>query len=360
MARQFDARTLLKQLAVPLLEQFFQRSELYDLPWGKIAESGDIQPIYQAWQDLPDPRRQEVQLVLQDVVELATDRALQALAGELAVYAPERAWEFAACRTRPNKALWFYLNCRELFERAALFARADSLSVGHLSVRRNGLPHVAIEVGPGLKQALAAALRDHFWPQEMRGRHCHIEHYTRADGNEYFFAYLDDWPDARLVFDDQGQLTSKSERFAFSVVFIFDPSAGVLEVITKGGQKAYFPLQRAFCQAAFDMEVQPVDPLRPPCIACSRSWNPDSTTRWKSVMGFRAFACVASVCSPMRTLIRSTPRKSSFAIRLRSRITAVKFMPASKPTACRPIRLLCSRPPSSFVSENVAPPEHEP
>jgi hypothetical protein len=111
--------------------------------------------------------------------------------------------------------------------------------------------------------ALANALRDYYWPNQMRGNHCHVEHYTRTGGNEYFFAYLDDWPDTRLVFEETGKIDSLSARFAFSVLFVFCPHDGSLELIANGGHAIQFPLQRAFCKTVLGLDVEPADPMRP-------------------------------------------------------------------------------------------------
>ena len=50
MAKHFDPRTLLKQISMSLLQQFFtQRGELLDLPWRELREKKSIDPIYTAW-----------------------------------------------------------------------------------------------------------------------------------------------------------------------------------------------------------------------------------------------------------------------------------------------------------------------
>lgn len=264
MAKHLDPRTLLKQISIPLLQEFFQRQRmLQDLPWDALKERRQVAPICDAWQRLPEARRRHVQAVLQDLNELSDHRGMKVFAEEVTQTAPHRAWELIACRTRPNKAIWFYLNFPEQFEQAALLARADALSSSRYAVRRTGLPKVAIDVTPQLKRALETALSNHYWPNEMRGKHCHIEHHTRSGGEEYFFAYLDDWPDTRLVFTDDGDLCPTSDRYAFSVLFIYCPRDGSLEVVAKGGASVYHPLQQAFCRSVFDMPIEPADPLRP-------------------------------------------------------------------------------------------------
>lgn len=159
--------------------------------------------------------------------------------------------------------MWFYLSYPKLFDRATLFARADLLERGRLAVRRHDLPKTAFSVTPAVTKALAGTLRDFYWPTQMRGHHCHIEHYTWFDGDEYFFAYLDDWPDRRLVFEESGHMKLQSARFAFSVLFVYSPDAGSLELIATGGDAIKYPLQRAFCKAVLGIDIPPAHRTRP-------------------------------------------------------------------------------------------------
>ena len=263
MAKHLDPRTLLKKVSVPLLHQFFQRQGvLLDLPWDELKAKRQVEPICDAWQSLPDARRRQVQTALQDLAELSDHRGMKVFAEEVQANCPERKWELIACGNGVNKALWFYLNLPDVFDKAALFARADALSSGRYFIRRSNLPKLKLDVTPEMTQALECALHAYYWPNEMRGRHCHVSHYTRTGGNEYFFAYLDDWPDSRLVFEDNGDLESKCERYAFSVLFVFCPQDGSLDLVAKGGKAVQYPLQKAFCKAVLEIDVEPADPKR--------------------------------------------------------------------------------------------------
>lgn len=136
-----DPRTLLKQLAIPLVQRLFeQRGELLDLPWSELRQKKQTAPIYAAWQRLPEDRRREVQIVFHEIAGAATELGIAAFAQEVKHAAPGDVWKFNACRSRLNKALWYYLSFPELFERATLFARADSLTTGRFAIRRDNLP----------------------------------------------------------------------------------------------------------------------------------------------------------------------------------------------------------------------------
>lgn len=263
MAKHFDPRKVLRQISNPLLKEFFdRRGELRDVAWEELTETR-IEPVFQAWQQLPERPRKEVQVTLQDVVELADERGLSVLAEEVKLRCPQREAEFNGWNGRADRAMWVYLHVPEAFEEAALFARADALAAGRYWIKRNGLPRQQLTVSNATTSRLQAALTGFYWPTQMRGCHCRVEHYTRASGAEYFFAYLDDYPDNHLVFDDQGQVEKRSDRYAFENVFVFAPGEGALELFARGGRKVNAALQEAFCRSVLGVDAGDTDPLKP-------------------------------------------------------------------------------------------------
>ncbi len=53
---------------------------------------------------------------------------------------------------------------------------------GRYWVKRNSLPRGPVDITADRLAQLQQALRDHYWPAEMRGKHCKVEHYERKDG----------------------------------------------------------------------------------------------------------------------------------------------------------------------------------
>ena len=102
---------------------------LQDLPWESFSETG-IEPIFSAWQELPDEKRREIQLAFQNIHSLADGCGLKACLEEIQRSRPHRAWEFATIPGHHDKALWAYLQFPDAFRQAALFARADALKSG--------------------------------------------------------------------------------------------------------------------------------------------------------------------------------------------------------------------------------------
>jgi len=264
MAKPFDPRKVLKHIANPLLRKFFtRRGELGDVPWDELTEH-KIEPVFEGWQALDEASKIEVQILLRDINELADHRGLAVLAEEMLWRCPERAEEFKAQVSKADRAMWVYLHVPEAFEEAAMFARADALAAGRYWKRRNNLPKKRIVVDEAMRNALAEALTSYYGPTQMRGRFCKVVNYRRSGGADYFFAYLDDYPDKHLVFDgDSDQPTVRSDRYVFENVFVYNAADGAMEVFAQGGKKVWEPLQLAFCQAVLGEEVDPADPLRP-------------------------------------------------------------------------------------------------
>ena len=182
MSHSYDPRRLLRQISNQLLRALFARHDvLQNLPWDEMTETR-IEPVFAAWQKLPDAKRKEIQVILQDVHALADGRGLRIFAEEIHRRFPDRAGEFAAHEGRLDKALWAYLTLPDVFEQAALFARADALMGGRYWVKRNSLPRGPVDITADRLAELQQALRDHYWPAEMRGKHCKVEHYERKDG----------------------------------------------------------------------------------------------------------------------------------------------------------------------------------
>jgi len=263
MAKPFDLRKQLKLHDNGLLQRMFaEHRELLDFPWDSVKPH-HVEPLVKRWEAMPETNRRQVQVILQDVNELADERSHKVLTEELRWRSPDKLEAFAAWKSLLDKALWAYIEARTAFDEAAIFARAESLRSGQFANRWNDLPKQAIVVTDQMKAALQDEVRAYYWKKELRGQVCRVHHYSRANGAEFFFAYLPDWPDKRLVFDPDGNLTPREESYTFTNVFIYLQSEGAIEMIAKGGKQVHLPLRRAFCKAVLGIDVDDDDPVRP-------------------------------------------------------------------------------------------------
>jgi len=150
MAKQFDPRKALKDVSNDLLREFFsRRGVLQDVPWDEMKET-HIEPVFVTWQKMPEAERLEVQIILQDVNELADERGLGVLVEEVQRWAPDRVGELAALEGRHDKAMWVHLNLPKAFDEAAILARSDALAAGRYWVTCNSLPERTLVVNEDL------------------------------------------------------------------------------------------------------------------------------------------------------------------------------------------------------------------
>jgi hypothetical protein len=262
MAKAFDLKKQLRLLDKSLLRRLFSElGVLGEVPWDSLKPH-DIAPIIDGWNVLDDEIRRQLEVILQDVNELADERSQRVLVEDIEWRCPENLAAFAAWSGLQDKALWAYLDARDAFDQAAIFARAEALRGGQFSNRWNGLEKKPLEVTNDLITKLEESVCGYYREKELRANHCRVNHYRRANGADYFYAYLPEWADKRLGFDKQGDLTPRELEYAFHDVFIFEPADGALEIIAKGGKQVKLPLRRAFCKSVLDVTVEDTDPIR--------------------------------------------------------------------------------------------------
>lgn len=262
MAKHFDLRKQLKLHDKGLLRRLFaEHGELLTFPW-EVLKPFDVNPLVAAWEGLEESKRKQVQVILQDVHELADERSHKVLTEDIEWRHPGKLNAFGAQRSLLDKALWAYLEARQAFDEAAIFARAEALRNGQFSNRWNSLPPKKIKLTDAMREALQEEIRTYYWNKELRGEVCRVHHYPRANGADFFFAYLPDWPDKRLVFDTEGNLTPREESYTFTNVFIYMPEEGAIEMIAKGGKKVHLSLRKAFCKTVLGLDVDDDEPIR--------------------------------------------------------------------------------------------------
>lgn len=260
MAGTFDLRKVLKEISSPLRTQFLGKyRELRNIALDSLKQK-EIDPIVAGLQTMKPAKRREIQVLLQRMVNLERNAGLKVLLEELQQRYPSKVAEWAGLNGRIDKVIWTYLNTRDAFEEAAIFARADALSGKRCWNRWSGSATDGLSVTDDRVEALKVALKTHYSRNELRGEHCEIHHYTRLGGAEYFFAYLPDWPDNFQVFNDNGELRTLDIPTAFTNLFVYTPQTGVLEMIAAGGRPAQLVLRRIFYRAMLDHDVDNVDP----------------------------------------------------------------------------------------------------
>jgi hypothetical protein len=258
----FDLKKQLKVHDRVLLRQLFSAERDMRMVDWFLTPKSDIGQIAQSWEHLDEDRKRHYQVVLQDVDLLSNINGQKILVEELEAQPVPRIENFSKLTSHADRALWTYLYAPEVFETASMFARAEALRNGKQSNAWNSLPKQPIEITREKVEALEDQIREYYWNKQMRGKVCKVHHYQRQCGSQYFFAYLPDWPDKRLYFDEHEELAPKEDTYAFSNAFVFEPRLGIVELMAKGGLRVQLDLRRAFCKSMLDIEVSDQAPLK--------------------------------------------------------------------------------------------------
>lgn len=259
----FDLKQTLRQISPDLRQQLFSSwPSLAAIDWKQVRKKRCVDPLFDELQNLSADEKRSIHFLLRTMVGLASACGLKVLIDELAHSHPNLVAAWSEVKTKLDKVVWTYLNAKDVFEEAIIFARADRLSKQMYWKKWTGVSCNRFARTPERIEALRQSLVEHH-SAELRGEQCEIHPYTRLNGAEYFFAYLPDWPDNFMVFNREGQLEALDLPTAFSILFVFTPATGVLEIIAAGGQATLASLRRRFYKAMTNTDVEDSDPDRP-------------------------------------------------------------------------------------------------
>lgn len=250
MARSFDPVAVLKTLSRPLLRKFLDvhyPNPDCDVPW-TLSTAPRRTTFLDEWMSLPEQQRERMQLTLQEIFHLSCEDGMRSLSTELRAARPDSLPDFHRLPHRLDQAMWSWLHHRDIFEHAILFAQADRLSHGRLWKRWKVSPPMKLQLTAENLQALEKRLAAWYFTREMRGRHCSIHHFERQNGTHYFFAYLDDWPNALMKFAADGSLHTSHGRYAFNNVFAYDSRTGTLDITAAPRKASEEALPRMFAE----------------------------------------------------------------------------------------------------------------
>jgi len=260
---QFDLRTALKQTSPNLRQELFCHVPgLADNIWTLVTKKRNVDPLVASIQSLPVEQQREVNLQYRSFWALKTKQGLKILHEELVSRRPELVEEWGEQRSPLDKVVWTYLRAREVVEAALVFARTDRFQNRRCWKRWPGVPCGAFDVSDVKIDALRELLIDHH-KNECRGEKCEIHHYMRPNGAAYFFAYLPDWPEDFMIFNREGHLKALDVPAAFTILFVFMPTTGAIEMLAPGGEEDLRRLRQRFYQAITQTEVSDEPPSRP-------------------------------------------------------------------------------------------------
>jgi len=256
MSRNYSPKTFLRQTPNHILREYFHRKDLLkEVDFDKLGDT-EIEPIFEAIDNLPEKQRNSIEADFRLINEMACDKGTIVIIEE--AKSPFHNLNIAATlgemKNHYERAFWAFLNHPRVFEVAYDLAYMDSL--GSWSSHKVGTG-LAPAVGETDKQNLAEGVSE-FYKKQGRGQRCHVDNYLRQQPERHcYFVYPEDYATTEIGFDDEGKFYHRLRKPAFEVIFVYRPESGILEVSAKGGKKVVEALQEIFCKTILGLDGLP-------------------------------------------------------------------------------------------------------
>ncbi len=254
MTQHYQPKRFFRQAPNRYLKRFFaERNELVGLDFEALGET-QIDPIYQAWLQIPEASRNEIEGLFQDIDDLASEKGSKAIIDEAQWHGEDLAIQFASLTGFHEHAFWTYLERPKFWRGALAFHHADTLPGSYWRKRKN-LPRKPARVGLADLQRLERGIGDYFNTMQGRGRNCRVEPYRR-NSLDYFFAYPEDYAQASVEWVGQ-DFQRRPRNPAFEIIFVYSQEDGTLDLFLSGDRKPVPDLQEMFAEIILHDKLGP-------------------------------------------------------------------------------------------------------
>ncbi len=249
----YNPKTVLRHLPNTYLQEFFSRyDDFVCFDWAAIKENG-IEPLFDAWQKMPESQRKEASDVFRRIHAFATPRGTAVLVESAREMGIDIAPAMRALRNAYERAFWVFLKHSEVFESACTPVDVASLPMKYWE-KCACEPRLQIEVTSGVIEEMSREMSSYYLARQGRGDTCKVEYRRRDQGVHVFFAYPSDYTDQMVGYDDDGELVYNPWHPAFVVVFRYDENTGTLGVFAEGGTEIREDLAEIFAQVILHEE----------------------------------------------------------------------------------------------------------
>lgn len=254
---QYSPRNVFRRLDRTLLIQYLEKRPAAQHVVAAL-QSEDLPAAFAHLDELPDLDRTELEADLRYVHDLSTEQGLLCINHEIAsrrklgraVSLPS---EFDALEGFEDRVLCAVMNDPHLVATASLYLHADSLS--ERSWRRfDDIPqrpdlHLTDQMGSQIAEGIHG-----IYSADGRARRVTAERYIR-NGQHYVFVFADDYSSIRIEHADDDSLQRRPSRPTFEIVFVYDASAGTLDVFARGDRKVKNNIARLFVDIVFGPDI---------------------------------------------------------------------------------------------------------
>lgn len=229
---------------------------------------------YQPWPDaehakwlalvgrLPGNEQSSMEAEFQEIHAMSTEKGFVAIRDELGYHLDGDEEKLTATiqtlgemANHYERAFTVFLDHHQCWQGATRFLRADSLGYW---TKRKGFPGGGATTDKASLGRLSDALSEYYQRTQGRGRNCHVEAYRRG-AKDLVFAYPEDHSQKTVEWV-QGTFGPRPHTPAFEVVFVYDRSAGTLDISAKGGRRIIEALQGLFAKYILHLDDLPLDP----------------------------------------------------------------------------------------------------
>jgi hypothetical protein len=231
MASQYQPRRFFRHAPHRLLKRFFaERKVLVEVDFGALTET-QVEPIYDAWLQLSDDARKDMEQDFQDIDELATEGGSKAILDEARWHGEDLAEQFATLNGFLEHSFWTFLERPNYCRGALAFHQADLVPASYWRKRKN-VPSKSASVDDASIRQLEQKISGYFHSKQGRGHNCKVDCYKRGD-RDYFFAYPEDYAQAEIEWGKEG-LKRHPRRPAFEIIFVYSQDEGTLDIYLSG------------------------------------------------------------------------------------------------------------------------------
>src|SRR4030067_1096947 len=147
MPNDYAPRQFLRHVQIALLREYFaQERALDNVEWDKLKET-EIDPIYAAWQALPELMKKEIECDFRRIHAMGSPEGTRAIIEEGPFHKLDLTPNLDALDGHLNKCFWTFIKHHNVFDVAESLHRADHLN-GRSWRKRKNLPKKNPDVSP--------------------------------------------------------------------------------------------------------------------------------------------------------------------------------------------------------------------
>lgn len=259
MSRTYTLTTFLRQTPRRILGAYFAHRDIFHGWDVGVVKRDHVGDIVAAIGRLDEAMRARIDADFHAIFTLADPMGAQLIADEARDVGVDLVPLLSEMKNHYHRAMWLFLNPIhggvDLFERCHTFHQLHEHTFSE-SHRRRGLAQCPPRHDETTLRRLCDAVREIYRPQG-RGERCKVEHLVRFNPTRhYFLAWPEDYSTSDLRYEGD-DLTRLHRRPVLSLVYIFHPEEGLLELSAAGSRKEVRALQEVFCRIALGMERMP-------------------------------------------------------------------------------------------------------